>query len=1258
MNKQLLVFAFLFLIPLFLFSNNNAELASSAGTMNLDPQSACGQVPPQHNGDEVLDAGDVLRFVIHDNSGSTLGNILDGQGSAMEGYGFFPGMVFGTTYYLSAIAGMDDGTGNVDLTDPELSVAPGTPIVYNDSPTADGSSSSILTCNISQTTLSAAGSSTGSEFSYTWQGINGNAVGFSATTFEALTSQDGTYILTVTNTITGCNNSVVVNVEMNADAPIAIVTSSGNLDCINSSVVLNGSASSIGANIVYDWTVGGSILISNSLIVTVTTPGEYILVVTNTDNGCTSSASITVFTNIMIPVVDAGPDMTLGCSNPTVTLDASGSSSGPNFDYQWDTFDGNIISGANTLNPVVDAEGTYWLIVTEITTGCTATDEVIVSGNGGVAFDLGDDTYFDCNLSEMVIVGNNVPSGAGITYQWTTTDGTIVAGANTATLAISSIGTYILEVDDSNLGCTGTDEIVVYDFEEIVSVTENMTLNCNTSVPNQLEATLLVPSLNLTYAWTTTNGTILTGADMLNPIVSSSVAIYDLTFTDAATGCSGMTTIQMDTFLFPIPILNIPGNQNLGCASNSVVLDASDSSPHPLGTGPLSFQWNLNGVPAGSSSATFTVNEPGNYQVLIFDQNGCLTAAEAEVTYVNLFTLEDTVTLDCNNNFTQEVGPVLGPNQNAFYSWNDSNGNEISTDSSVIFTGNMEGTFELVIADGTFGCVETGNIEIVSDGFGIDISTTPAGCDLEDGTATTTSGLPNSLTEWSTGEQGGSISGLAQGWYSVTVTDIDNNCSRHDNFFVDEDISCKVVIGGYVLEDPNNTCTYDASMTPVECVMVKLDPLGIYTLTDATGYYEFVLDDGSYTVEYVGSAEVELQCPMPGTYDVTLNTNGLISSDNHFYVVRPDFDLCISKNTGAARPGFNQFNCVQVCNFGDNSAYAIVTFTHDDLFSNQTPWPNISPAYGNLIASTFIYDEATNTFTWNLDDMAPGECRKIMWWMPVPVTAMIGDIIYSEAKVNPIMGDIYPANNCLTWTQAVTGSYDPNDKRNFIGETQWGGLFYDQNVPMEYAIRFQNVGNDTAFTVVVRDTLDSEYLDVTTIRGFTASHDMSVQFEDSNVLVFTFNNILLVDSLTNEPASNGWLNFNVDLKPNLPLNTEIRNQAAIYFDFNAPVITNELVDIFTNEVSVFSPTKNTLQVEISPTVTTDEIRVHYIIGNTNSVSMQIYNIGGVLLQDVDFGKKETGEHVENLSLKDFTAGVYFVFVKTEEGSAVQKVVKM
>ncbi|MFK7771306.1 MAG: T9SS type A sorting domain-containing protein [Saprospiraceae bacterium] len=104
-------------------------------------------------------------------------------------------------------------------------------------------------------------------------------------------------------------------------------------------------------------------------------------------------------------------------------------------------------------------------------------------------------------------------------------------------------------------------------------------------------------------------------------------------------------------------------------------------------------------------------------------------------------------------------------------------------------------------------------------------------------------------------------------------------------------------------------------------------------------------------------------------------------------------------------------------------------------------------------------------------------------------------------------------------------------------------------------------------------------------------------------------------------------------------------------------ITNQVVVNIIEPVSVFSPTKNTLNIEITPTITNDEVQVNYVLEKINTVSMQIYNVGGILLLDINFGKKPTGEHLEHLNLKNFTAGMYFIFIKTEEGSAVRKVVK-
>lgn len=143
----------------------------------------------------------------------------------------------------------------------------------------------------------------------------------------------------------------------------------------------------------------------------------------------------------------------------------------------------------------------------------------------------------------------------------------------------------------------------------------------------------------------------------------------------------------------------------------------------------------------------------------------------------------------------------------------------------------------------------------------------------------------------------------------------------------------------------------------------------------------------------------------------------------------------------------------------------------------------------------------------------------------------------------------------LDYCSIVVGPYDPNDKAAV--PTGYGPEHYIwPNIDLDYKIRFQNVGTDTAFNVVIRDTL-SEHLDVTSIQPGISSHPYQLDIVGANILKFSFNNIQLVDSTTNELGSHGFITYKISQKDSLPAGTMIYNSAAIYFDYEAPVITNQ-----------------------------------------------------------------------------------------------------
>lgn len=134
------------------------------------------------------------------------------------------------------------------------------------------------------------------------------------------------------------------------------------------------------------------------------------------------------------------------------------------------------------------------------------------------------------------------------------------------------------------------------------------------------------------------------------------------------------------------------------------------------------------------------------------------------------------------------------------------------------------------------------------------------------------------------------------------------------------------------------------------------------------------------------------------------------------------------------------------------------------------------------------------------------------------------------------------------------GSYDPNDKQGF--PTGYESAHYiDRGTDIEYLIRFQNTGTDTAFTVVIRDEL-STWLDAGSVVPGASSHPYRFEYYGDRNIKFIFDNINLPDSSKTQEGSQGYVSFRVSQKDGIPLQTDILNRAGIYFDFNEPVYTN------------------------------------------------------------------------------------------------------
>lgn len=229
----------------------------------------------------------------------------------------------------------------------------------------------------------------------------------------------------------------------------------------------------------------------------------------------------------------------------------------------------------------------------------------------------------------------------------------------------------------------------------------------------------------------------------------------------------------------------------------------------------------------------------------------------------------------------------------------------------------------------------------------------------------------------------------------------------------------------------------------------------------------------------------------------------------------------------------------------------------------------------------------------------------------------------------------------------VIGSYDPNDKTAFPAGYS-DEHFIDKDQQLEYLIRFQNTGTDTAFTVMIQDVLDPN-LDITTFRPKAASHPYEVVILENDSIQFVFNDILLPDSSTNLIESNGYIRFTISPEPGIELGTVIKNQAAIFFDFNEPIITNEVFHTIGEDFVLL--TDVTSLDRIQPEV------INYPNPTKGQWFLKVNNWTGqerldLVLTDA-LGRIITREIVDddgvNLDVSDYSSGVYFWKLESSRG---------
>ncbi|MBK9016667.1 MAG: hypothetical protein IPM82_22745 [Saprospiraceae bacterium] len=643
----------------------------------------------------------------------------------------------------------------------------------------------------------------------------------------------GTYAVSITDA-NGCTinqNNMVVDPPT---YPVAAASSPAILTCTTQSVTLNGSGTSTGQQFIYLWSTTDGFIHSGENTLNncvVTAAGTYQLFVTNINNNCIATASTIVTANQVEPVVSAGPPGFITCTTNQTTLNGVGPT-GQNFNLLWTTVGGNIVSGATTLNPVVNAAGSYTLTITNTTNGCSGTSTTTVTSNIAAPNVSANGGAITCTNTNINLAGNSTTPG--VSFAWTGPNGFMSTQQNPS---VSAQGSYQLTVTNPANGCTATATAqVTQNTNAPQASAQGGTITCtNTNVA--LSGSSTTPSV--TYGWTGPNNFT---SNQQNPTVSAA-GNYLLTVT-ATNGCTTTATGIVSQNTTP-PTTNAGPSGVLNCQADEVVLNGTSSSSGNQ----FSYNWTTaNGhIVSGATTLTPTVDEAGSYTLTVSNSiNGCTSTASTVVVQRQPVTasIASQTNVLCNGSATGSASAAGGGGNGVFtYTW--SMGANTAT-----VSGLGAGTYSVVVKDGE-NCEATKTVTITEPTeISVNATTTAQSAPgVNDGGATANpQGGAGSYTYlWSNGSSTQTISNLAPGNYTVSVTD-GNGCQKTQTVTVNV-FGC-AVSANIVSEDATCNGSNDGSAS--------------ITLTNAAMPQTFIWSNGAQTpaIQTLPQVLIPFQPPM------------------------------------------------------------------------------------------------------------------------------------------------------------------------------------------------------------------------------------------------------------------------------------------------------------------------------------------------------------------------------------------------------------
>lgn len=1079
-------------------------------------------------------------------------------------------------------------------------------------------------------------------FSFLWTG----PLGFTASTEDINNLVAGVYTVTTT-TANGCEQTASFTVAQTSGSVTVTGEVVGDLCAEPLSALLDITVEGGTTPYEYIWSDG-----STTEDITVSSAGIYSVTVVDA-NGCSDILDLLVQDNIILnfTVIDATCQ---GSNDGLVTVNTNAS-----WTYEW--------SNGNT-SPVLQgiAPGTYCLTVTDVVSGCTASDcadvlEPAPLVPNVVVTDVSCAGGTDGSIT--VFVTGGTPPYA---YLWNN-------GVTTSSINNLPAGTYEVTIVDAN-GCTASITATILEADTAVDVevsgipdqacTEDFTLTANIQGGAAPYAILWLDE---------GNNVIGTATELVNP----GVDVVILAVTDN-NGCTYDTLINANY----LPTVSISTTGIISCDSGTVTLDGSGSESGPEYT----YEWT---GPTGSGISdlpTIEVDVPGIYTLTVSNPaiEGCTNSTSVEVVD---FSSDFDGSIQVNN-VSCGVFTLRGSVPDNYFG-------------EVIFTWTYPSGFTITTSDlNAFEATETGvyTLETHIPGLQCTFYATTY-IDLDAQACSTIRGVVRHdtmelclLNPNDPGLAGWIVSATFDGQTLTTITD--------ENGAYEFTVPLTTGIIGTAAPNPLlwDDCIGVASFNAIEegevyevdfwykgsddCAVLDVELGAAFLRRCFTSYYYLSVHNAGTVA--ATDAELVLELDEFLSYEgASILPTGVVGQNvvwNFDEILPGQSFTIVVQVTVSCDSQLGQTHCSQAyispnpdCTTangwtGTNLELEGDCEGNEVIFTvRNTGNTDLSEAVHYIViedgvamsqeqtledlgmdqVETFAFPANGSTYTFQLDQVDNHPFSERMS-VSVEGCGEDGQSGFSTGFVTQFPQSTASPNIDILCLENI-GAYDPNDKGAFpvgYGEEH----FIEPETEINYRIRFQNTGTDTAFTVIIRDTL-SEWLDLRTLSLGNSSHSYDADIDMSRALTFTFNNILLPDSTTNLEESQGFVDFSISPQLDAPLGTVIENSAAIYFDFNEPVITNTVFHTLGRDfLEVVNTTVNPsydLSWEIFPNPVQQRLVLDIKGELPEGTQLLIFNALGQLEQTmpVTEGRAET-------SVQQLTAGWYQLQLRTITGEIV------